>query len=154
MIKKDHIAVLTDEFLSGTDMFRVKVSVGQQNKINVYIDGDSGVGIDNCVALSRFIESHLDRDKEDFELNVSSAGIGEPLLLARQYKNKLNKTVEILLNEGNKFKAVLLDIDGDEIKIAREVKSKQKKKGSKLVTGEPETIALKDVKYTKELINI
>ena len=154
MIKKEHITVIVDEFLSGTDMFLVKVSVGQQNKINVYIDGDTGVGIDHCVALSRHIESHLDRDSEDFDLNVSSAGLGEPFLLMRQYKNKLDKPVEILLKEGSKFKAVLLDVEGEKIKIAREVKKKQKKKGAKMVIGEPETIALSDIKYTKELISI
>lgn len=154
MIKKEHITILVDEFLSDTDMFLVKVSVGQQNKIHVYIDGDTGVGIDNCVALSRHIESHLDRDSEDFELNVSSAGLGEPFLLTRQYKNKLDKPVEILLKEGSKFKAVLLDVEDEKIKIAREVKNKQKKKGGKMVTGEPEIIDMNDIKYTKELIII
>ncbi len=153
MIKKEHITTWVDEYLTGTDIFMVKLSVAKENKINIYLDGDSGVTIDNCVALSRHIESMLDRDQEDYELNVSSAGIGEPFLLKRQYKNKLLKPVEILLKEGSKFKAVLLDIDDDKIKIAREIKSKQKKR-KKLVTGDPETILLEDIKYTKEIITI
>ncbi len=153
MIKKEHIATLVNEYLSGTDMYMVKLSVGKENTINIYLDGDSGVQIDDCVALSRHIESSFDRDKEDFELSVSSAGIGEPLVHKRQYENRVNKPVEVLLKEGAKFKAVLLGIDDNELKVARKVKEKQKK-GSKFVTGEPEIISLDNIKYIKEIITI
>lgn len=153
MIKKEDITKLVEEHLQETDMFLVRLSIGKENKIFIYIDGDSHVNIDDCVALSRYVENQLDRDHEDFELNVSSAGIGEPLLLKRQYRNKLQKPVEILLNQGEKFKAILLDIADDSITIAREVKSKKKKKGG-FMTGEQEVILFDDIKHTKEIINI
>ncbi len=153
MIRKEHIETLVDEFLAGTDMFMVKLSVGKENMIKIYIDGDSGVQIDDCVALSRHIESSFDRDKEDFELSVSSAGIGEPLVHKRQYENRINKPVEVLLKDGAKFKAVLLGIDNNEINVARKIKSKQKK-GNKFVTGDPEIISLDAIKQIKEIITI
>ena len=153
MIKKEEILKLLEEFLAGTDRFVVKLSVGKEDKINIYIDGDSVVSIDDCIAVSRYIESNLDRDKEDFELSVSSAGIGEPFLHIRQFKNKIDKAVEILLKDGTKFKAILLEVNDNKINIAKEVKSK-KKKSKKMITGEPEIISLNDIKYTKEIITI
>jgi len=153
MIKKEEILKLVEEFLAGTDRFVVKLSVGKEDKINIYIDGDSAVSIDDCIAVSRYIESNLDRDKEDFELSVSSAGIGEPFLHIRQFKNKIDKAVEILLEDGTKFKAILLGVNDNEINVAKEVKSK-KKKSKMFTTGESELISLKNIKYTKEIITI
>jgi len=153
MIKKEEILKLVEEFLADTDRFVVKLSVGKETKINIYIDGDSVVNIDDCIAVSRHVESNLDRDKEDFELSVSSAGIGEPFQHIRQFKNKIDKSVEILLNDGSKFKAILLGVNDNEINVAKEVKVK-KKKSKMFTTGEPELISLKNIKYTKEIITI
>lgn len=151
MIKKEDIQKLVEDYLNNTDKFIVKISVGQENKINVYIDGDSTVNIDDCVAISRHIESKLDRDIEDYDLSVSSAGVGEPLIHIRQFNNTLDKPIEVLLKEGSKFKALLLGVIDGNIKIAKEIKTK-KKKSKTLNTGEAEIISLDDIKHVKELI--
>ncbi len=153
MIKKEGIQQLVEEFLTDTDKFIVKISVGQENKIHIYIDGDSDVSIDDCVALSRYIESKIDRDIEDFDLSVSSSGVGEPLLHMRQFENKVDKPVELLLKEGSKFKAILLGVEGNSINIAREIKTKGKKSKT-FKTGEAEIILIDDVKHVKEIIII
>ena len=93
MILKEDIEKLADEFLYGTDMFIVKLNVGSDNKITIYIDGDNGVTIDDCVGLSRFIENEYDRETEDFELNVSSAGIDQPFINLRQYLKNIERPV-------------------------------------------------------------
>jgi len=153
MIKKEDIQQLVEDFLTDTDKFIVKISVGHENKIHIYIDGDSDVSIDDCVALSRYIESKIDRDIEDYDLNVSSSGVGEPLLHSRQFKNKLNKPIEVLLKEGSKFKAILLGTEDNKITFAREIKTKGKKSKT-FKTGEAETISLDDVKHVKEILFI
>ena len=75
MIQKQTIEALAQEHLQGTDLSLVEVSVSEDNDIEVIVTRESGVSIDDCVALSRYIESKLDRDKEDFSLMVGSAGI-------------------------------------------------------------------------------
>jgi ribosome maturation factor RimP len=151
MLKKEQIQELAEDFLTNTDKYLVKISVGKENKIHIYIDGDSNVSIDDCAALSRFIESKLNRDIEDYDLSVSSAGIGEPLLHTRQFSKIINQKVEILLKEGEKFKALLLGIENNEIKIAREIKVKGKKNKT-FKTGGQEIMSLDDIKYVKEII--
>jgi ribosome maturation factor RimP len=153
MIKKEDIQQLVEDFLAGTDKFIVKISVGKENMIHIYIDGDSDVSIDDCVSLSRHIESEIDRDIEDFELSVSSSGVGEPLLHIRQFQKMINKPIEVLLKEGTKFKAMLIGLDNNNIKIAREIKTKGKKSKT-FKTGETEIIALDETKYVKEIIYI
>ncbi|MEE4258494.1 MAG: ribosome assembly cofactor RimP [Bacteroidales bacterium] len=153
MIKKEYIQQLVEDFLTDTDKFIVKISVGQENKIHIYIDGDSDVSIDDCVAISRYIESKIDRDVEDYDLSVSSSGVGEPLVHNRQFKNKVNKPIEVLLKEGSKFKAILLGTKDNRMTFGREIKTKGKKSKT-FKTGEAETISLDDVKYVKEIIII
>jgi ribosome maturation factor RimP len=153
MIKKEDIQQLVEDFLTGTDKFIVKISVGKENNIHIYIDGDSDVSIDDCVALSRHIESKIDRDIEDFDLSVSSSGIGEPLVHIRQFQKIINKPIEVLLKEGTKFKAMLIGLEDNNIKVAREIKTKGKKSKT-FKTGEVEIIALDDAKHVKEIIFI
>jgi ribosome maturation factor RimP len=151
MIRKAYIEEIAENYLRGTDRFVVKISVGKDNRINVYIDGDTGVTIDHCVQLSRHIENTLDRDQEDFELNVSSAGVGEPFVMLRQYTLNLGKAVEVLLNDGTKKRGILDSADENQIVLKQEEKQK-KKKSKKMVVGEPVTIDMSDVKQTKSII--
>ena len=78
MIEKSVVSQLVEEWLEGKDYFLVDVTVSPDNRIVVEIDHAEGVWIEDCVELSRFIESKLDREQEDFELEVGSAGIGQP----------------------------------------------------------------------------
>ena len=75
MIQKQTIEKIAQEYLQGTELSLVEVTVSEENDIEVIITREGGVAIDDCVALSRHIESKLDRDKEDFSLMVGSAGI-------------------------------------------------------------------------------
>jgi ribosome maturation factor RimP len=84
MIEKSVIKTLVDQWLEGKDYFLVDIAISSDNKIVVEIDHADGVWIDDCVELSRFIEERLDRDEEDFELEVGSAGLGQPFKVERQ----------------------------------------------------------------------
>ena len=102
MITKEQIISLAEEAMQGSDRYVVNVTVSKSNVIELFLDADSSVTIDDCVAVSNYINEKLDRDVEDYELNVSSAGIDEPLLKMRQYKKYIGKDLIITDNEGVK----------------------------------------------------
>ena len=85
MIEKKTVCQIVEEWLEGKDYFLVEVTVSPDDKIVVEIDHAEGVWIEDCVELSRFIESKLNREEEDYELEVGSAGIGQPFKVLQQY---------------------------------------------------------------------
>jgi len=151
MIKKEQIVKLTKECLEGTDRFIVKVSVGKDNLINVYIDGDEGVTIAHCVELSRYIESSLDREVEDYELKVSTAGVDHPFINLRQYVKNIGKPIEMLLEDGSKKQGILQAADEEKITVAEAVKDKNKK-SKKITEGESFQIPMSSIKETTVMI--
>jgi len=126
MITEKRVEGILDEVLLGTDMFLVSLSVSKGNLINVFVDSDTNVTIENCVMISRFIESELDRDVEDFELRVSSHGLDHPFKMLRQYKKYVGKQVEITTEDGKKHTGVLLTLTDDDLEL--EVKKGKKGK--------------------------
>ena len=125
MISKEKISALASEHLKDSDRFIMEVKVKTGNIITVYLDGDTPVTIDDCVALSRHIESGLDRDEEDFELRVTSYGADKPLILPRQYRKNTGRDLNILTRDGKSITGKLLDVEDDSILI--EVKKEKKK---------------------------
>ena len=117
MITEKLIEKITDEHLNGTPLFRVEVSVRSGNRVFVYIDGDTGVTVEDCKALNRFIESRIDRETEDYDLTVSTAGADNPLRLPRQYPKHEGRTFEIILTDGSQVTGKLLAATPDHIEI-------------------------------------
>lgn len=115
---------MADQFLEGTKLFITEVRIKPVNRIVVMIDGDEGVRIDDCVALSRFIESKFDREADDFELTVTSAGIGEPLKFNRQYIKNIGRTIQVELTDDQVIEGQLITADEETITIERMVKEK------------------------------
>lgn len=128
MIEKNLVTELVNEWLEGNDYFLTDVNVTPDSKIVVEIDHKDGVWIEDCVALSKFIEEHLDREKEDFELEVGSAGIGQPFKVVQQYENHVGKMVEVM-DEGKKVKGILKSVEGRDFTVT--VQEKQKIEGKK-----------------------
>lgn len=151
MIKKEDIAQVAEKYLADQDMFVVKLTVSRDNLINVYIDGDHGVTIDDCVNLSRHLEHQFDREVEDYELRVSSPGAGQPFLNFRQYKKNIGRQVEVTPKEGKKIKGELVEVTESFITVKEEIKSKNKK-NKKTVTGKPLQIPMDSIKQTKTVI--
>ncbi|HRS53743.1 MAG TPA: ribosome assembly cofactor RimP [Bacteroidales bacterium] len=126
MISENDIIKIVNKKLEGTTKFLIEVKVIKDNKIFVYIDGDNDVTIDDCVMLSKHIEHQLNRDIEDFSLEVSSAGLTSPLKLLRQYKKYIGKLIEVITKEGKKLQGTLNDYSEKELKIQIN-KNKQQK---------------------------
>lgn len=151
MISKQKIADLIEENLVGTDKFLVEFSVSTTNQIIVYIDGDHGVTISDCVSLSRHIESNLDRETEDFELDISSAGLDLGLRVKRQYLKNIGKEIETKLSDGTKIKGILKAVEEDFFKI--ELPASKKKKKSEIEEDLIKNIEFKEIKETKVVIS-
>ena len=138
MIEKETIAKLVEESLQGTDLFLVEVKIKPANVIEVYVDADTAVNIDQCVSISRFVESKLDRDAEDFELSVFSWGLSGALKLDRQLQKYVGKDVEIKAKERGKFQGKLMDFDAERVEILLA----PKKVSKKLPAEEPKILPL------------
>lgn len=153
MIDKQRVIELTQEWLADKEYFMVDVTISKDDKITVEIDHADGVWIEDCADLSRHIESGLSRETEDYELEVGSAGLGQPFKVLQQYIIHIGKEVEVLSKAGKKFKGTLLRADEREFVIA--VSKKEKVEGSKRprIVEEETTFGYGDVKYTKYIIN-
>ena len=153
MISKDTVKSLVDQWLEDKDYFLVDIEVSKDDKIVVGIDHADGGGIGDCADRSRYIEERLDRDEQDYELEVGSAGLGQPFKVPQQYINFTGKEVEVLDGNGKKWKGILKAVDGNDFVVG--VTEKVKKEGSKRPVTEVVDHAFKmdEVKYTKYLIS-
>lgn len=152
MIKKQHIVDLIDSHFAGTDKFIVDIKVLTGNKIEVYIDAPNHIAIADCVALSRHIEGSLDREKDDFELQVSSPGATESFKVLEQYKKYIGTKVETKTLDGKKHQGILLSANETEF-ILEETRKEKKAigKGNQTVT-EAITFNYKQIKETKSVL--
>ena len=153
MIEKKTVCQIVEEWLEGKDYFLVEVTVSPDDKIVVEIDHAEGVWIEDCVELSRYIESKLSREEEDYELEVGSAGIGQPFKVLQQYYIHIGQEVEVLTKDGRKLAGILKDADEEKFTVA--VQKKVKLEGSKRpkLMEEDETFTYEQIKYTKYLIS-
>jgi ribosome maturation factor RimP len=154
MINEKHIQTLIDEKLANSDVFLVDCRVKTDNKIRVFIDSERGITIEDCVALSRHIEGNLDREQEDFALDVSSAGLDLPLRVLRQFKKNIGRSVHVVLNDGTEIKGKITEATNDCFQVLPEVKVKKKRSERTVETEvvEPVSINYTDQKNTKIIL--
>lgn len=153
MIDVTRVREIAETQMEGTDLFVVEVRVSPANEIVVTVDSDTQVGIDRCVELSRSIEGALDREQEDFELTVMSAGIGQPLKMLRQYRKLIGRPVEVILKDGGKIVGNLTDASETSIAVEYEERvAIEGKKRKQLVTTRRE-LSLDEVKSTCEYLD-
>ena len=152
MIDKQTIYSIVEQGLQGSACFLVDVNVAPGNVISVEIDNKEGVDIERCEKLHRFIEAHLDRDVEDYELEVGSAGITAPFKVVAQYRKNVGNEVETLTTDGRKLTGVLdrCDDEGFVLSVVKKVKPEGAKR--KIEVTEEVPLKYNEVKYTKYLI--
>lgn len=117
MINKEHIEQICKNHLGEGKIFLTGLKISSDNKISVFIDGDEGVSIQDCVSLSRVIESALNREQEDFSLDVSSHGATSPLLFPRQFKRHTGREVQILKTDLSKMEGILLSSNEEGLEL-------------------------------------
>ncbi|WP_372640431.1 ribosome assembly cofactor RimP [Ancylomarina sp.] len=152
MIDKKTIQGIIEKEIENSDLYLVETKVSSGNTISVMIDSLAGVPIIRCIELSRAIESHLDREVEDFELSVSSAGIGQTFQVIQQYHKNVGKNVEVLTTDGDKFIGKLLVVGENEIEIEVEELVKVEGKKKKQLVAKNLTFNFEQIKSTKDII--
>ena len=153
MINKNVVKKLVDEWLQDQEYFLVDIEISPDNRIVVEIDHADGVWIEDCVALSRYIEERLSRDDEDYELEVGSAGLGQPFKVPQQYVNFVGKEVEVLDADGIKVKGILKAVDGNDFTVGVEEKVKVEGKKRPVKMEVDHVYQMDKVKYTKYIIS-
>ncbi|MDT8401785.1 MAG: ribosome assembly cofactor RimP [Bacteroidales bacterium] len=147
MINKEIVKDVVKNYCEGRDIFPVDIKVSTTNRITVLVNKPSGISIEECVMLSRHIEANLDREKEDYELNVSSPGLDMPFKVREQYEMSIGRKVEVTDNEGKKITGTLKNVSGEGFEIETE-----KTKNGKNKETQELSFNFEDVKKVKEVI--
>lgn len=153
MIGKDIVKALVEKWLEDKEYFLVDVEVTPDDRIVVEIDHAEGVWIEDCVALSRYIEENLNRDEEDYELEVGSAGLGQPFKVPQQYINCIGKEVEVLTADGIKVKGILKSVDTPSFTVTTKEKQQVEGKKRPVLADVDKTYDMTAIKYCKYIIN-
>ncbi len=152
MISKELVNQYIDEYLQGSDLYLVDLKLTADQRILIEIDAFQGVSIDDCVQLNRFLVEKLSPEIEDYELEVSSAGISEPFKVLRQYQKNTGKEVEVLTRDGKKLSGILAEATEDGFSVRVEVKVKEEGAKRKITKEETITFSYTEVKTTKMII--
>jgi len=147
MINKEIVKEVVKSFCEGRDIFLVDIKVSTTNRITVLVNKPSGITVEECVMISRHIEANLDREKEDYELNVSSPGLDMPFKVREQYEMNIGRKVEVTDNEGKKITGILKNVSGEGFEIETEKTKNGKNKESQEIS-----FNFEDVKKVKEVI--
>lgn len=148
MIDKKELTSVVEQSLTGTDYYIVDIRVNQANEISVEIDCPEGVDIDTCAKVTRAVENAFDRDVEDYQLEVGSAGLTTPFKVRGQYVKNIGNEIDILTRDGRKLHGVLTAVndDGSEftVEIPEKVKEPSKKRPVTVMT--PHVMKVADTK--------
>ncbi|NCB83147.1 MAG: ribosome assembly cofactor RimP [Bacteroidia bacterium] len=152
MISKDTVKQIVESYITAKGYYLVDINVTKDNHISVEIDHFEGVSIDFCVELTREIESGIDRETEDYELQVSSAGLTEPFKVLKQYQKNTGNEVEVLTKEGKKITGVLTAANAEKITLQIEKQIKPEGAKRKITLCEDLEIPYENIKTTKYII--
>lgn len=117
MIQESTVQELIDETIQDTDIFLVELKISGGNKISVLVDAIGGLPITDCMKVSRGIENNLDREVEDYELNVSSPGLDKPFRVFKQYEKNIDRSIRITLIDAGVFDAKISSVDEPKINV-------------------------------------
>ncbi len=138
MISEETVRAILEPKLAGSEIFLVEVSVKPGNRIRVLVDRMEGISIDECVEISRFLNGAMDRDVEDYALEVSSPGADSPFRVPRQYEKNVGRTIRVSLEEGSPLEGKLLAVGDEQILM--------------MIRGKERSISLNEIKTAKAII--
>ncbi len=148
-MKQETILTIINEALAENEsLFLVDLKIDANNKIHVILDGDSGISLKECIRVNRFIENNLDREIEDYSLEVSSPDISRPLTIKRQYNKNIGKIIKVK-TETNKFEGELTNVNQDSITLAWKAREPKPIGKGKITVEKTVIIPFKEIKETK-----
>ena len=154
MITKETLKTLVEEWLAKGDYFLVDIQMdGGDDRIVIEIDHADGVWIEDCAELSRFLQEKLGEELGDYELEVGSAGLGQPFKVAQQYVNHVGDNIEVIDATGKKMTGVLKSVDGRQFVMTTQEKQIPEGKKRPVKVDVDKTFSMDEVKSTKYLLN-
>ncbi|MCL4124759.1 UNVERIFIED_CONTAM: hypothetical protein GTU68_063865 [Idotea baltica] len=149
---KTTVKNLLDEALTErSDLFLIEFSIDQENHIKVIVDGDNGLLVEDCMFISRAIENNLDREEQDFSLEVMSAGATAPLVHKRQYKKNINRVLEVR-TPSDKIEGKLTNTTDTDILLEWKVREPKPIGKGKVTVKKQASIAYEDILEAKVMI--
>lgn len=152
MILKNDIEQLVSEKIAGSDMFMVEVNVRPGNKVEVLMDKDSGMTIEDCTELHRFLVKKMEEAGEDIELEVSSPGVGQPLKVIRQYGKNVGRSIKVKLSDGRKAEGLLASANDEHIVLQYEVREEIPGRKAKKKVQKEDVISYEHIAEAKVVI--
>ena len=152
MISEKVIRDLAEERLATFDGYIVEMTISPMNDIKILIDADKSVSISDCMSVSRNVEHNLDREKEDFSLEVSSAGLDQAFKHIRQYKKNVGRNVKVKLDNEQKIEGELMEVENDHIVVKTRVKERIEGRKAKQWVETMHKLDFLDIKETKVII--
>lgn len=149
MDKEKVINLLNDALEENSALYLIELKFLPENKIYVEVDGDSGVSLQECIRISREIENNLDREEEDFSLEVTTPDIANPLKVKRQYKKNINRILEVKLKDNKKVEGALKCINEDQIELEWKAREPKPIGKGKVTVVKNETIQFSDILEAK-----
>lgn len=152
MIDKAIISQIVTPKLDADGAYIVELTISTDNRIELVVDHFNGISLEYCIELNRMIEAALNRDVEDFELEVASAGIGQPFKVQKQYLKNIGREVELLTTTGIKAKGTLISADENGFTIEYEEKEAVEGKKRKVLVKKQTTFTYTEVKQVKDIV--
>ncbi|TVZ52256.1 ribosome assembly cofactor RimP [Dokdonia sp. Hel_I_53] len=152
MLKQKVKDLLEEALAENPTLFLISLDIQGANEIKVVIDGDDGVKVEDCIAVSRKVEHNLDREDEDFSLEVMSAGATSPLTLPRQYKKNIGRHLEVKTTSGDKMEGVLTEATDDAITLTWKAREPKPVGKGKVTVEKIETTAYAEIVEAKVMI--
>ena len=152
MIKKEALETLVGEWLAKGDYFLVDIQMCDDDRIVIEIDHADGVWIEDCAELSRFLQEKLGDELGDYELEVGSAGLGQPFKVAQQYVNHVGDEVEVIAADGKKIVGVLKQVDGNQFTVTTQEKQVPEGKKRPVKVDVDRQFSMDEVKSTRYLL--
>ena len=152
MVSQSTIVEIVNDKLKTDGCFLVSVEIKPSNSIIVTIDSEKGISIDYCVEISKLIEHSLNREAEDFSLEVSSAGIGQPFKVLKQFQKNIGKEVEVFTAKKAKIKGILTEATEKDFTVREEKSVKDEKGKSKELQVQVHQFSYDEIKYVKDII--
>lgn len=152
MLKQKVTDLLQEALSENASLFLISLDIQGANEIKVVIDGDQGVKVEDCIAVSRKVEHNLDREEEDFSLEVMSAGATSPLTLPRQYKKNLGRNLAVKTISGDKIEGLLDEATDDNVTLSWKTREPKPVGKGKVTVEKIETIAYAEIAEAKVMI--
>ncbi len=152
IFKEQVLSLINDALVEKQEIFLIDVTISVSYKIVVTLDGDIGVSLQDCIDISRAIENNIDREEQDFSLEVASVGVGSPLKLVRQYKKNIGRTLIVSTSE-EKIEAELVDANDQFIVLSWSAREPKKVGKGKETVQKKKEITYLEIKEAVVTVN-